>query len=465
MKRLFLKILLIVLLSNAAVLLATIVINDWLRPQPTRLKAEFDRTYVLGRQVVKAWNKGGGEGVDRYRRKIPERGRIDFFLLDRNEQPLYGAMPPLLREQITEWPTILAPDENLAGHFAVFAVPVITKSREPYYFVAAFAPPRPREPFEANADRKIDKPHPKFTFDPAAVRYVWLLLAVLLSSLLLAWMFSQPLRNLTRSTRRFADGDMETRVDQHISKRHDAIGELGREFNHMAEQVAHLLDSHKQLLRDVSHELRSPLARMQVALSLLEQRSDGKPSKEHERIGLEIDRLNALIGQIITLSRLDSGERQLERGPIDLTAMINELVEDARFEHLNDGRQVHCDMPPELEMNADGEKLHSAIENVLRNAMKYTAENSIVTVTLSSDHSAIRLQVCDQGPGVPEAALGRIFDAFYRTQEARESSNGGSGVGLAISRLVVEMHGGRISAANRPEGGLCVTITLPVTPL
>lgn len=465
MKRLFLKILLIVLLSNAAVLLATIVINDWLRPEPTRLKAEFDRTYVLGRQVVKAWHKGGEEGVNRLRRNLPESGRIDFFLLDRDEQPLYGQMPALLREQITEWPTLLAPDENRAGHFAVFAVPVIAKSREPYYFVAAFAPPRPREAFESRGEHRSEKPHPRRGNDPGALRYLWLLLAVVLSSLILAWMFSRPLRDLTRSTRRFADGDLETRVDQRIAGRRDAIGELGREFNHMAGQVAHLLDSHKQLLRDVSHELRSPLARMQVALSLLEQRSEGKPSKEHERIGLEIDRLNALIGQIITLSRLDSGERKLDPSPIDLTGLINVLVEDVRFEHLNDGRQVRCEMPEELVITGDGDKLHSAIENVLRNAMNYTGENTTVTVTLQQQDDSVCLTICDQGPGVPDAALGRIFDAFYRTQAARESTNGGSGVGLAISRLVVEMHGGRISAANREQGGLCVTIELPLTPV
>ncbi|MDO6462100.1 ATP-binding protein [Granulosicoccaceae sp. 1_MG-2023] len=459
MKRLFLKILLIVLASNAAVLLTTIVINDWLSPESAHLKAEFDQTYRLGRRVVRIWNEGGAEAVDDFRRTYSERRRIEFVLLDRHEKALYGELPPLLREQITEWPTLLAPDENLAGPFAVFAVPVIGSNREPYYFVAAFSPPHP-----LGAGHPPDRPPRKpDTLDPAAVKYIWLLLAVLLSSVLLAWTFSQPLRNLTRSTRRFADGDLDTRVESDIAGRRDAIGELGREFNHMAEQVSQLLDSHKQLLRDVSHELRSPLARMQVALSLLEQRGGESQSKEHERIGLEIERLNALIGQIITLSRLDSGERKLDKTSLDLAGLLSSLVEDVRFEHLNDGRSVSCDAPDELLIEGDIEKLHSAIENVLRNAMNYTDENTTVTVTLRREGALARLRICDHGPGVPEAALGRIFDAFYRTQEAREISTGGSGVGLAISRRVIEMHGGRIFAQNSPEGGLCVTMEVPIT--
>ncbi len=448
MGRLFWKILFIVLISNALVFLATIVVSSLLHTEHPIVKIQLEDTFRLGKKTVERYEQGGSAGLARFQGKVNRHGHTKIYLLNADKQSLAHEIPEKLATQIQDYPTIIRPHENKAGFRSLYAITLVSKSGERYYFVASYRPgaiPRNKRPFYQD------------------FRLLLLLTGIVISSALIAWLFNRPMREMKQVTRQFAEGNHDTRVSPAMAKRRDAIGELANEFNHMAEQVDSLLSSHKRLLRDVSHELRSPLARMQVALSLIEQRGESIRSKEHERLQLEIDRLNELIGQILTLTRLESGSQVLDRKPTDLPVMINGLIQDVRYEHSNDSRKINFAGPESMMINVDPVRLESALENVLRNAMKYTKDDTSVTVALSKESNTCRLTVSDQGPGVPDEALEQIFNAFYRTQDARDEKTGGVGVGLAISRRIIEMHRGKISAKNLEEGGLELTIELPFT--
>jgi signal transduction histidine kinase len=239
---------------------------------------------------------------------------------------------------------------------------------------------------------------------------------------------------------------------------------LGREFDHMAARIQTLIDSQGRLLRDVSHELRSPLARMQVAAALAEERVGQDSSEELARIQSEIQRLDALIDSLLTLTRLQSGASQLAMCDIDLGTMLEQIATDAAYEYSREGKRVQLEAALPVTISGDASALCSAFENVLRNALRYTAPNTDVTVQVKASgakSSTLCIQICDHGPGVPEADLTRLFDPFFRSDEARHETTGSHGIGLAIARAVIERHHGRIQARNRPENGLCITITLP----
>lgn len=451
MGRLFWKILLIVLVSNALVFLATILVSSLLYDDHPVVKMRLQDTSKLAARAIEEYESEGVHDLIEYLQHKEDRYHARLFLLDSSQRPLARPLPPRLAEQINEYPTILGPRENRAGFRSLYAITAFGKSGRKYHFVATYQPGK-------KGGGRLDKgPGPDF-------RLLLLLTGIVVSSALIAWLFNRPMRTMKNATRQFAEGKHDTRLPASVSNRRDAIGELAGEFNHMAEQVDALLSSHKRLLRDVSHELRSPLARMQVALSLIEQRGGNEAvSKEHERLQLELERLNELIGQILTLTRLDTGSQVLERENTDLAAMINGLLQDVRYEHSHDSRRVSYKGPEKLFVHLDAARMESAIENVLRNAMKYTRDDTEVRVSLERDSDGCRIRVRDEGPGVPDEALERIFDAFYRTQDARDDKTGGVGVGLAISRRIVELHSGRISAENHPEGGLELTIHLPFT--
>lgn len=294
-----------------------------------------------------------------------------------------------------------------------------------------------------------------------------LLAALVMSGLVclgLARYLSSPVRRLRAATRGLAGGDLGIRVGDALGRRRDEWGGLGRDFDHMAERLQVLIVSQQDLLRDVSHELRSPLARLQAALGLARQRSGGSAGDELDRIEREAERLNELIGQVLSLSRLGSGTGAAIREPVDLAALVGAIADDAGFEAAQHGRRVVVRENSPLTVSADPELLHSALENVVRNAVRYTAAGTAVEIASIGD-VALRqasISVSDRGPGVDEAVLDRIFDPFFRASAARDRASGGHGLGLSIARRAIELHGGTIEARNRPEGGLEVTIRLPL---
>jgi signal transduction histidine kinase len=270
-----------------------------------------------------------------------------------------------------------------------------------------------------------------------------------------------PVLRLRGAARRLAEGDLTARVND-PRPRHDEIGELVRDFNFMAGRVEGLVTSQRQLISDISHELRSPLARVNATLGLARQRL-GDDSL-FDRIERDTGRLNEMIGRLLTLARLDMTAASPEMRRTDLKALVSDIVADAQWEA--NERNCHVDLVSydECTLEANPDLLRSAAENVIRNAIRYTAPGTGVEVYLECRHrdngAGAIIRVLDRGPGVPAAELSNIFRPFYRVADARDRESGGVGLGLAIAERVARVHGGSIRAENRDGGGLEVVLSL-----
>jgi two-component system sensor histidine kinase CpxA len=284
--------------------------------------------------------------------------------------------------------------------------------------------------------------------------------------LLLARYLTAPIGRLRRATEAYAAGDLNPRVAPTLGSRRDEIADLAGAFDHMAQRLQELMSSQRQLLSDVSHELRSPLARLEVALGLARQRADGRATTEFDRIEREAEHLNELIGQLLSLSRLESGVMKPEREPVDIGEILAAVAADADFEARANNRRVEVARVAPTVIQGDAALLHSAIENIVRNAVRYTAENTLVRLSLDRSDArpdALTIRIRDYGPGVPEEMLPRLFEPFVRVDDARDRTRGGYGLGLAIAQKAIRLHGGEVTARNEPNGGLSVIITLPVS--
>ena len=287
--------------------------------------------------------------------------------------------------------------------------------------------------------------------------------ALVISGLVCWWLaryVSRPVERLRTSARSLAAGNLEARVGQEFSRRHDELGVLARDFDTMADHVRNLLASKESLMRAMSHELRSPLARLRVALGLARRAGDDLP-RQLDRIELEAERLDTLIGQMLQLSQLRAVEPVLRRSPVDLTSLLSEVVEDARIEASAAEKQVQWAPNGSMRIEGDHDLMRAAIENVLRNAVRFTEPGTAVTVTSVQESDRVHIVIDDHGPGVPAGEAERIFEPFYRVAEARDRDSGGTGLGLAITARVVSLYNGAVRAQNRQEGGLSVRITLP----
>ncbi|GIX31889.1 MAG: two-component sensor histidine kinase [Porticoccaceae bacterium] len=273
----------------------------------------------------------------------------------------------------------------------------------------------------------------------------------------LARYLAKPLQELSRATRRLASGALEVRVGP--LRRRDEIADLARDFDHMADRLGRLLAAQRQLLRDISHELRSPLARLQVALALAERHCPAAEA-DFARIRKDLDRLDALIGELLTLARMDTVTYPRER--LELDELLAEIVEASSLEAEQRGCRILLDAPP-LCLEGSPELLRRAVENVLRNAVRHTAPGSAVEVRARREGEEVVIAVDDCGPGLAAADRERIFEPFVRLDPARGHRDGGHGLGLAIARKAAELHGGTIAALPAPGGGLRVEIRLPAT--
>lgn len=279
---------------------------------------------------------------------------------------------------------------------------------------------------------------------------------------LLAWRITAPVRRLRQAVQQLADGNLQARTGIATGRRGDEITDLGSDFDRMAERIEALVLSQRQLVRDISHELRSPLARLQVALGLARRNAPPQTEQALDRIEREGERLNELIGELLTLSLLENGASFSASEPVEMQALLTEIVEDASFEAAESSRRVQLAAVPAL-VAGNRELLRRALENVVRNALHYTAEGTCVQVTSGQEADrTLVIRVLDQGPGVPDEMLSAIFQPFYRVAEARDRLSGGTGIGLAITARAVALHGGSVKAVNRPEAGLEVEIRLPV---
>lgn len=298
-------------------------------------------------------------------------------------------------------------------------------------------------------------PRADFPLIPIGVGF----LASLLFALLLARHLAKPILGLRKAFREVAQGRFDVSLTPEMEGRHDELADLGRDFDRTARKLKQLVSSQRRLLHDVSHEVRSPLARMQLAIDLAKQQPEQLPASL-DRIERESTRINRLMEELLTLARLEVGAYGDMNDDVDLNEILEEIVADARFEAEAKRCTVTLDAVPNVCVRGRAELLSRALENVVRNATRHTFEATTVRVTLERDGAGVVIRVLDDGPGVADSALQAMFEPFVRFDPGQ--ANYGYGLGLAIAREVIEKHGGGIRARNREAGGLCVDITLPV---
>lgn len=326
--------------------------------------------------------------------------------------------------------------------------------------------PRPRFPlFRRNraaiARQSADGAYWYFMLTNGGIWWNWFVqplhhLLVLSFTILLCYGFARhltkPVRELQVAVDRFGSGDLSARVG---SKRKDELGQLARTFDKMADRTQTLLTAERRLLMDISHELRSPLARLSVAVELARS---GDAGEYLSRIQKEADRLNALVGELLQVTRAEGDPSQRKLEPVRLDEVVMEVADDCAIEAQARGSKLDVHAAEPVTLPGDRELLRRAVENVLRNAIRHAPADTTVEVELRKDGT---VTVRDYGPGVPEEALPRIFDPFYRVETDRNRTSGGVGLGLAIARRAVELHQGRIWARNAGPG-LLVEMNLPL---
>ncbi len=461
MTRLYLKIFFTFWLITALIIVATNVIVHWFDLTPDRKLHEhrYDRNYeparrLLFQMVGSAINRNTDELIDDMN-AMPVWSTQYFYIVDEQQRDLLGRPLPkgvkqLLPELTANQPYGKVVDEHrkIFGRYLSLndgsRVKVITLSST------------------ANDAADTDVIQQLF------VRDIWplLLVSILIcgfACFFLARHFARGVNTLQKATQQIANGDLSVRVSPQFVGRRDEIARLGRDFDHMTERLEKAMLEQKRLIKDVSHELRSPLARLQIALGIAQQRSDGKIDRELERIKKAADYLGDVISDILALPVHDQGGWELD-DTLDLNVLLSTLIENYQPEI--ERKQIQIQWQTDLDealVPTHGNMLVGVFENVLRNALHYTPRDSQVLVRLDYQESRreYRVEICDSGPGVPEESLEDIFQPFYRTDEARNRESGGYGLGLAIAQRSVALHQGKIEARNRTEGGLCVSVSLP----
>jgi two-component system OmpR family sensor kinase len=365
----------------------------------------------------------GPDGRDILGRRLPESAsrRLEFI----NREPVPGNFRP---SRAT--PQIIAPDGS--------TYTVVMTPRRPSIFGALSLP---------------------------AISFTILGIALVVSALTSWWLaehLTAPIRRIQAGARALASENLDVRVSAGLEGRKDELAVLARDFDAMADQLRANRSATTQLLRDISHELRSPLARMRVALGLARQ-PPADSARQLDRLEREIERLDAMISQVLKLARLHGTDALLERERFELDDVIEEVVRDANFEGAVKNCKISLRGASNNAVLGSRELLRSAIENVLRNAVRYSPNDMQVEMQVARARSGLEIVIRDHGPGVPAADLERIFEPFYRVAESRDRDSGGEGIGLAITSQVMKAHGGSARAVNAHGGGLEVRLSLPET--
>jgi signal transduction histidine kinase len=426
---------------------------------------------LYGQTAVEVLERDGVAAVEEYARRLEQTTGIRIVLLMRRTAVLLDRQAPegarSLAARAVESGSV---EGDLADDPPVIAARILGPRGVPY--AVAAMPARPPLPPEGPPP---PPPGPRGGLLVEMGRFARgfslpLLVTFVVGGLVclgLAWRLTAPIRRLRSAAQRLAGGDLTARVGLGPVRPGDEIAALARDFDLMATRIEELMTAQRHLLRDISHELRSPLARHKVALELARQRSGPEAGGALDRIDREAERLNDLIGQLLTLTQIETGADRSARGPVPLTRLIQAVAADANFEAETRHRRVSAVGEEDLTVLGSEEMLRRAIENVVRNAVRYTPEHTQVDVRVSrrsgpSGGDAAVLRIRDHGPGVPEAALSRLFHPFYRVADSRDRQTGGAGIGLAITERAVRLHNGTVTAANAPDGGLVVEIVLPL---
>ncbi|MCU4674477.1 ATP-binding protein [Catenovulum sp. 2E275] len=294
---------------------------------------------------------------------------------------------------------------------------------------------------------------------PESLKLLLAALVTIIPCWLIARNLSVPISKLRNSSHALAGGDLSHRIDK-IAKRHDEIGDLARDFNNMAEKLETQFELHKRLLGDVSHELRTPLTRLELALALA-IKNPHDCEKQLNRIESEIHKLDEMISNVLRLARLENEELALDLDTHDLSLLLKSIIRSAELEAEQKQIKLMADLPQSCLLTADAMLLNTALENIIRNAIKYSPNQGEIAIKLTEGQDNIQINIIDNGPGVNESEIDKIFTPFYRVAKARERNSGGTGLGLAIAQKAINRHKGKINAKNIKPTGLSVCIQLP----
>lgn len=427
-------------------IVVTVVMSIALGSQLWRL---FERDYDINAEAEKALQlieSGEPEALAQWMRNARKKDGIWRAVLDEQGReiiaPRPGRVPPRLTEALHAMDTGER-SVRLRGWGTPKSATIVSDDGRRLRWVAVVPPP------PGGLMRRLDTA-------------LLLTIGIVVVSAI-AWLISrritQPLASLQEASRALAIGRLDARAPIETYSRSDEIGALACDFNHMAERLQRLLDAQRQLLSDISHELRSPLARLRIATELAR---DSHAPTQFDRIEQEATRLEELIAELLLITRLEHLDTPVDEEPVALDELIDMICGDAGFEAESRSIRVQAEAAEPLQVRGQQSLLHSAIENVVRNAIRHTADNSTVTVRLARSGDHAELTIDDQGPGIPEDYLQTVFEPFVRVSQARERASGGYGLGLAIAKRVVEASKGQITALNRAEGGLRVRIELPL---
>lgn len=446
---LFLKIFLWFWLSIALVVGVLTFVNWSTQSEPlTRQWQTFigEAININSQTAVQIFENEGQKGLDIYLNRVASSERvIALGIFDQNQQQIAGnelsaeALEMLKREfdgENIEFKRL--PEQTIAAK-------KISLEGQTYFYVAQYKRP-PQTPFLTEAKNRI-------------LQILAVIFTAGLGCYWLARYLSSPIGKLRTATQKLAAGDLQTRVADQVGNRHDELAALAKDFDEMAERIENLIDSQKRLSRDVSHELRSPLARLNVALELAKTKSNPDAHKLLDRIERESKQLNDMISQILTLSKLESQSETIEKRDINIGKLVERVVADADFEAQSQNKKVEIIQNSEAKIYGNENLLKSAVENVLRNAVRYTNDKVEVSVNGGANQTVIKIR--DHGAGVPDDELEKLFKPFHRVADARERKSGGVGLGLAIAEQAVHAHKGKIAAQNAKDGGLIVEIKLP----
>ena len=448
MRTLFWKI----FLSFWAVVAVSIVGSLFFRPDvplPAWQNLVSDAFAIQAQNLVQAYERGGEPELGDFMQRLRQGSYGQIFLLNAEGNDLAGQkVTPEARDIADRAGADDKVEFARLGNKTLLADLVISKADMRYVAVCGFS-------------------HPPGL--PGTPLFRGLVVAIALSGLVCFWLasyLSAPIIRLRNAAQEVAGGNLAARAGKKLTHRHDEIAELVRDFDQMAAKIESLMCAQKRLISDVSHEFRSPLTRINLAAELIRNVDGQGVKKAVARIEQETDRLNGMISNLLTLSKIDTNESLADTKTIDVTGLLQQIVADTDFEARDRNCRVVLYRSEDCTTAGRPDLLRSAVENVIRNAIRYTAVYTDVEVRLMCETngaaSTAMIAVRDHGPGVPESSLDDLFRPFFRLDESRERSTGGVGLGLAIAQRAVKLHGGEIKVRNRTGGGLEVLIRFPV---
>jgi two-component system sensor histidine kinase CpxA len=439
----------------ATVLITAIAsaVTFWIRAHssPYQWHASLiEKARSSGENAIQIYEESGPVAAVKYLALLKRDNLLNSCLFDRSGNVLAGRDCDAVADMLPDLSAPGVPDFGVRSGVGRVALILKSRSGGEYIFATELPPQIPRS-------------GPRLTRLGFALQWGVALLVSGLICYLLTRYLTTPILRLREAAHQLASGDLSARAGKRIAPRNDELGELVHDFDSMAARIEDLVSRQRQLISDVSHELRSPLARLYVAIDLARQRKGDDPAFDQAEQDTAL--LNEMIGRLLTIAKLDTSSREVPMVQVDLAELLTQIVRNANFEsHPNENR-VTLTVESNVMVHGNSELLHGAIENIVRNAIQYTEAGTHVEVRLlnerSPEKSFARIEIRDYGPGLPESELTNIFRPFYRVAQARDRQSGGAGLGLAIADRVMRTHGGTIAARNAVPKGLIIEILLP----